>query len=356
MMTDRENIIGLFRRTGFERLMPEYSMVPDLQKRFDAYCRQTGYEPPAPAFVSIPGVPVDVPRSADFWQQFYDRPFKDGTYFDEYGVAWEPGSEACFHMRHMVHPLEPAGSLEELERYPYPTYAGEPTREMLEAVARGHAQGKFCMGGMQCTVWETAWYTRGMEALMMDMLEEPELADCVLDKVTENAVHRAQAFARAGVDGLYLGDDVGMQHTGMMSLPLYRRFLKPRLKRVIDAARAIRPDLIVLYHSCGYVRPYIDDLIEVGVDVLNPVQPESMEFRELYETYRGRLSFCGVLGTQTLMPFGTAQEVREATFAAMDFVGPQGGLLACPTHVMEPEVPLENVIAYLEACRDYKVR
>ena len=173
-------------------------------------------------------------------------------------------------------------------------------------------------------------------------------------KVTENSVHRAQVFAKAGVDGLYLGDDIGMQHTGMMSLELYRRFLKPRLKKVIDAARAIKPDLIVLYHSCGYAKPYIDDLIEAGVDVLNPVQPESMDFRELYEQYRDRLSFCGVLGTQSIMPFGTPEEVRKATFDCMDLVGPRGGLLACPTHVLEPEVPIENVVAYLEACRDYR--
>ena len=353
-MTSRENIIGLFRRTGYERLMPDYSMVPDLQQRFEAYCRDTGYVPPERAYVGIPGVPEDLPRSQEFWRQFYDHPFKEGTWFSEYGVAWEPGSAACFHMRHMYHPLENMETVAELASYPYPTFGNEPTAQMLEAVKQGHAAGKFCMGGMQCTVWETAWYARGMEVMMMDMLEEPELADFVLDKVTENSVHRAQAFAKAGVDGLYLGDDIGMQRTGMMSLELYRRFLKPRLKKVIDAARAIKPDLIVLYHSCGYAKPYIDDLIEAGVDVLNPVQPESMDFRELYEQYKGRLSFCGVLGTQSIMPFGTPEEVRKATFAYMDLVGPQGGLLACPTHVLEPEVPIENVVAYLEACRDYR--
>lgn len=356
MMTDRENVIGLLRRTGYERLMPHYSMVPDLQKRFDDYCKETGYVPPEPAFVHIPGVPADVHHDDSFWMQFYDHTFKEGTYFDSYGVANEPGSEYCFHMTHMYHPLENATELEELQAYPFPTYSDEPTEQMLQAVKDCHAKEKFALGNMQCTIWETAWYTRGMEVLMMDMLSDPEMADYMLDVVTENSLHRAVAYAKAGVDGLFLGDDIGMQKTGMMSVELYQTYLKPRLKKIIDAARAINPDIIVLYHSCGFAKPYINDLIEAGVDVLNPVQPESMDFKEIYETYGDRLSFCGTLGTQTLIPFGTPEEVRATTFAYLDMVGPKGGLLACPTHVMEPEVPVENVVAYLEACRDYQVK
>jgi uroporphyrinogen decarboxylase len=192
-----------------------------------------------------------------------------------------------------------------------------------------------------------------MEVLMMDMMTEPELAEFVLDTVTEHAVIQAQNYVLAGADGIFLGDDIGMQFTPMMSLELYREFLKPRLAKVISAAREIKPDVIVVYHSCGHATPYIPDLIEAGVDVLNPVQPESMNFEEILETYRGRLSYCGVLGTQTLMPFGSPEEVYETTTRYLDLVGPQGGLLACPTHVLEPEVPVENVVAYLEACRNY---
>lgn len=193
-----------------------------------------------------------------------------------------------------------------------------------------------------------------MFELMADMMEDEEMAEALLDRVTDNAVLRAQAYARAGVDVIYVGDDVGMQRTIMMSEALYCRYLKPRLKRVIDAARAIKPDVLIFYHSCGYVLPLIEHLIDVGVDVLNPVQPECMDFREVYERFGDRLSFHGTIGTQTTMPFGTPAQVRETVRRHLDIAGPRGGLLVEPTHLLEPEVPVENVVAYIEACKAYR--
>jgi uroporphyrinogen decarboxylase len=178
-------------------------------------------------------------------------------------------------------------------------------------------------------------------------------ATYLLDKLTETGVARARVYARAGLDILHLGDDVGMQDALMMSREMYREWLKPRLKRVIDAARAENPDLLVHYHSCGYVEPLIEDLIDVGIDILNPVQPECMDFERLHDQYGDRLSFDGTLGTQTTMPFGTPEEVRRTVIRNLDIAGPAGGLRACPTHVLEPEVPWENVEAYVQACKEY---
>lgn len=353
-MNDRENLISLFRRTGYERMPVHFSMSPDLAGRFARYCERTGYVCPPSAFVWLPGSELKTPRSQDFWRSFYSHPFKEGTGFDCYGVAHEPGSEACFHMTKMYHPLEEMTELEELMAYPFPEFVPGPTQDQRAEAVKTHEEGRFALGDMQCTVWETAWYARGMETLMMDMMAEPELAEFVLDRVTDNAVTLAVNYAKAGADGLFLGDDIGMQKSIMMSLELYRQYLKPRLKRVIDAARAVKPDIIILYHSCGYVTPFIRDLIEAGVDVLNPVQPECMDFEAIYREYGNDISFCGTLGTQTLMPFGTPEEIEMTLRKNLDLAGEKGGLLACPTHMLEPEVPVENVIAYLEACRNYK--
>ena len=139
----------------------------------------------------------------------------------------------------------------------------------------------------------------------------------------------------------------------MMDERLYCNYLKPRLRRVINAARAINPDLIVFYHCCGYLEPFIDHLIDVGVDVLNPIQPESMDFEHIHAKYGDQLSFHGTIGTQTTMPFGTVEDVRREVFRNLDIAGSHGGLLVCPTHMLEPEVPWENIRAYLLACRDY---
>ncbi len=195
---------------------------------------------------------------------------------------------------------------------------------------------------------------RGMENLMMDMMSEDEMAEALLDRVTEASVLRAESYVRSGADALFLGDDIGMQHSIMMSEELYCTWLKPRLKKVIDAARAINPEVVVFYHSCGFVTPFIPHLIEAGVDVLNPVQPECMDFGEIHAAYGDRLSFHGTIGTQSVMPFGTPDEVRRKVFENLDIAGDKGGLFAAPTHLLEPEVPVENVAAYIKACQDYK--
>ena len=103
--------------------------------------------------------------------------------------------------------------------------------------------------------------------------------------------------------------------------------------------------ILVFYHSCGYVLPFIGHLLDAGVDVLNPVQPECMDFAEVHARYGDRISFHGTIGTQTTMPFGTPDEVRRVVFTNLDIAGAKGGLLPAPTHLLEPEVPVENVIA-----------
>ncbi|MGI5930728.1 MAG: uroporphyrinogen decarboxylase family protein [Pseudoflavonifractor sp.] len=207
---------------------------------------------------------------------------------------------------------------------------------------------------MQCTVWETSWYIRGMEPLMMDMMCDEEMAEVILDRVTQMSIQRAKLYAEAGVDILYLGDDVGMQNSLMMSEELYVTWIKPRLKQVIEAAKAIKPDIIVFYHSCGFVEPLIPHLIEAGIDVLNPIQPECMDFEEIFEKYGDQVAFHGTVGTQSVMPFGTPEEVKAVVKKNLDIAGPKGGLFVAPTHLLEPEVPWENIRAYVEVCREYR--
>jgi uroporphyrinogen decarboxylase len=192
-----------------------------------------------------------------------------------------------------------------------------------------------------------------MDLLMIDMAGEDEKAVFLLDKITDLACFRAARYAEARADILALGDDLGMQRSIVMSREMYRTWLKPRLKRVIDAAKAIKPDIIIQYHSCGYVTPLIPDLIEAGIDVLNPVQPECMDVEQVLGEFGGRISFNGTIGTQTTMPFGTPQEVQATVRRNLRLAGRHGGLLCCPTHMLEPEVPWENIEAYVEACRTW---
>lgn len=353
-MNKRENLLSLCRRQGYQKVPVEFSMCPQLQERFDQYVRQ--YEPDldySPWMACVCDLtPQKIPEEK--FRAYYDVDFKEGTVIDEFGIAHEPGSAAAFHMTKMYHPMENFDSVEQVQAYPFLDYSAASGEEQAKQAEQIKRDGMAAIGMMQMTIWELSWYLRGMENLMMDMMSDDPIAEAILDRVTENAVLRAESYARSGVDILYVGDDIGMQKTIMMSESLYCDWLKPRLKKVIDRAKAINPDLLVFYHSCGFVEPFIPHLMEIGVDVLNPVQPECMNFREIHDAYGQVLSFHGTIGTQTTMPFGTPDEVRREVFTNLDIAGEKGGLMVAPTHLLEPEVPVENVIAYIKACQEYR--
>jgi uroporphyrinogen decarboxylase len=273
---------------------------------------------------------------------------------DIWGIAHEPGGAAARHMTHMRHPLERLESLDQFLAYPWPEFEKADWSFLAGEVRAIQARGLAAQVWMECTIWETAWYLRRMDLLMMDMAAENDKAVFLLDKITDLACFRAARYAEAGADILMLGDDLGMQRSIMMSPGMYRAWLKPRLKRVIDAAKAVKPDVLIQYHSCGYVTPLVPDLVEAGIDILNPVQPECMDVEQVFGEFRGRLSFNGTIGTQTTMPFGSPDAVRSAVRRNLALAGPRGGLFCCPTHVLEPEVPWENVEAYVEACGEWR--
>lgn len=353
--TARENVLNLYRRQGYERVPFQFNLCPSLVESFRARTGATGDYAEHFAF-PIRGCGLAPSRSGGFVQErwFPGETFKPRTRFDVWGVGHEPGSDAAHHMTRMLHPLASARTLDDLAAYPFPDWSPEPTADLLRQVEAHHARGLAVEGHISCTVWERAWYLRGMERLVADFAEADGFATALLDAVTARAERIVTAYARAGCDILCLGDDIGTQSRLMMSPATYRRWLKPRLRRVVDAAKAVKPDIVVLYHSCGHVTGLIRDLIEAGVEVLNPVQPESMDFAALHREFGRDLSFNGTLGTQTVMPFGTPAQVQAEVRRGLAIAGPQGGLLPCPTHLLEPEVPWANIEAYVEACREWQ--
>ncbi len=352
-MTPKENVESLLRRRGFEWIPVCFDLCPSQRERFK---KETGEED-YPSYFSFPwrGVPgpAKAQRPPVDWTAYHPGPYAEGTSFDDLGVGHEPGGKSAFHMTRMLHPMRPFSSLEQFQAYPYPDFSKSDPAPIAEAVKRVQASGLMAMANQNCTVWESSWYMRGMEELMMDMLSGDECAAWHLDKMTSIACDKARAFATAGVELLHLGDDIGMQKSVMMSPELYREWLKPRLAKVIREAKKAKPDIIISYHSCGYIEPFIPDLIEVGVEVLNPIQPECMPFERLHAEYGDVLSFWGSLGTQSTLPLGSAQDVRKAVLENLKAAGRKGGLLCTPTHLVEPEVPWENIMAYVDACKEF---
>jgi uroporphyrinogen decarboxylase len=194
-----------------------------------------------------------------------------------------------------------------------------------------------------------------MEALLVDMCIHPDLAAVLMNKVTEISVALARKVTSLGVDILWLADDFGTQQDLIVGPPMWQEWFKPRLRRVIASAKQINPNVIVAFHSDGNVEKIVPDLIDIGVEVLNPVQPECMDPAKLKADYGEHLAFWGAIGTQTTLPFGTPQEVKAVVKERIETVGAKGGFIIAPTHVVEPEVPWENILAFVEAVEEYGV-
>jgi uroporphyrinogen-III decarboxylase len=186
----------------------------------------------------------------------------------------------------------------------------------------------------------------------MDLLEDPDLAEAILDIPYRYHLVAAERLVEAGVDMLWTGDDVGAQNGMLMSPATWRRFLKPKMAQFISRMRGINPDVKIAYHSDGDVSDVIPDLIEIGVDVLNPVQPASMDPAQLKREYGDRLLFWGSIDEQYTLPFGSPDDVRAEILTRLTTIGHGGGLILAPTHHVQLDTPMENFWAMVETIRD----
>lgn len=351
-MTNRENFFSIVHRTGYEHIPVQFNLCPGLQEICQKKLHITNYED----HFQMPWRFVDdlylKNHDTKQYQTYYTPPLKANAEINLWGVGHEKSSNSM-HMSYMRHPLENMNSLEEIMAYPFPDFSNADGSHQVAQVQQIKANDLIAAGLVESPTWENAWYLRGMEELFCDMMEDNPIAEYLLDKITEISIIRGLAFVRAGVDLIYTGDDIGMQHTTMMSESLYCKWLKPRLKKFIAALKAENPNVIILYHSCGFIEPLIPHLIDAGIDILNPIQSECMDFKKIHDTYGTRLSFHGTIGTQTLMPFGTPEQIKKEVWKNLDIAGEKGGLLVAPTHMLEPEVPFENILAYVDACHQY---
>ena len=351
MLSPRENIIKALKRQGFDNVPVDFvfcdSQIESFHKRFGHDDYETYF-----GMCHRP-IEMNIQRNYVNGADLYKREtLPDSTVFDEYGIGHSKGSAAAFHMTRMHHPLKGA-DMNEILDYPYPTVAQDELPKLKARMDDLRNRGLASFAFIQMTVWEASWYLRSMDELMIDMMMEDERATIILDKLTDFAVSKATTYTKVGADILSLGDDIGTQSSTMIDVGFWERWLKPRLAKVISSAREVNPDVLIFYHSCGHVTPFIDQLIEIGVDILNPVQPESMSFDEVYDQYGKRISFWGTLGTQKLLPFGTAEDVYKTTISRLERCGEKGGIVIGPTHMVEPEVPWENLTAIVEAAKEF---
>ncbi len=195
------------------------------------------------------------------------------------------------------------------------------------------------------SLYERAWTLRGMENLMMDFIDHPQFVHALLNAIADYNVAQVEKALKYDIDAVYFGDDWGQQRGLQMGPRLWRTFIYPVLQRMYAAVRDAGRHVFI--HSCGDVDELFDDLIAIGLNCFNPFQPEVMDVFALLKHYRGRLAFHGGLSTQRTLPYGSVDDVCRETQRLFD-AGRNGGYIFAPAHAVEGDVPLENMLAFIE--------
>lgn len=335
-----------------ERVLFYASFVPDLQQRVIEHIGTEDYET---HYGMLRPIHVDYKKPdhlqpPDFSRYWEHENLPEGTTITHIGAAQVPSG--YYHFFGYISPLRNATSLAELEDYPLPDFSQYDDSHFASTVTDAHDQGRVTKAWIG-HMYEDAWQIRGLEEFLEDMIERPDWAECLLEKLFQRNMSRAIGFARAKVDWIVTGDDVANQHAMMFAPHTWRDMMLSRWRKVWQRIKEISPTTQIWYHSDGNIEAIVPDLIDAGVDILNPIQPECLDVPAVYRMCKGKVTFDGLMGTQSTMPFGTPDDVRTRVKDIIDTYGQSGGLIISPTHVLEPEVPLENIDAFCNACREY---
>jgi uroporphyrinogen decarboxylase len=318
------------------RLVETMDLPPDHR----AFCLEGDF-----AFVTIePDVAIE-----QFRPYLGDLPA--GTRVSYWGIGEQPQTTGTgWHAGHrMFHPLSKVNTIQELERYPFPDLASSGADEGLEHKVRQFKEdGYTVLGQMSQTILETAYNMRGIPQLMVDFYERPRYVDLLFQRIAEQRRFQARRFAEAGVDILRIGDDIATQRGLMVSPALYREWIKPLHASVIAQARRVHPGLPVKYHSDGQLTDLLPDLIDIGVNIINPVQPECMDLATIKHTFGKQLVLWGCMPVQSVFPHGSASDVRRHLEFLMEKIAVDGGLVCKFTNFLFTDRSLENLRTFLK--------
>jgi len=267
--------------------------------------------------------------------------------FDAFGVGWNLNSEGVSADSH------PLGNMENYGQYHWPVPINTAMMDYGKKTVEKYKDEYYLLGFQHIGLFERCWCIRGYENFMCDLMLEPEFIEEMLDNILIYKLNEARMYLDSGVDAVRLGDDWGLQHGLQIPPSLWRRFIKPRqailYKFYKDAG------LPVFQHSCGDISSIIPDLIEIGLDVLHPVQPLSMDIAQLADQYGDQLVFWGGIDTQEVLPLWKPEQIRKEVKRVYDILGANNRYILAPSQEIMSDVPAANFEALMQGIRDCRM-
>ncbi len=300
-------------------------------------------------------IQVPVVRNPKYHGEIYE----DDTFSDIFGNRYKQVKYGDISSYTVVKPvLEDARSVDDIEKVRWPGDDYVDIEESVKKAKEAHSSGLAVYGGMWASIFTTSRSIMGEENFFISLYEQPDIISALTERLTEFYISVNEVYfqaCRKYVDIFYFGSDFGTQNSMFISPEMFREFFKPGLKKIIHHAKGF--GLKVMFHTCGAISDIIPDLIECGVDILDPVQvsAHNMDPMQLGQKFKGKICFHGGISTQTVLPFGKPEDVRRQVIEAIEALGPLG-YIASPDQDMMGDIPLENIETMFRTIREYKIR
>lgn len=284
-------------------------------------------------------------------EKFPTKTYKNGLIENEWGIVFKPMG---LYNEFYVFPLANAKTAGEIAKFKFPDpFAKGRWTEAEKTIAKyGKTHG--IIADLETTLFETARYLVGLEKFLMDLMLEAEYIDPLLDKIQEIHTFYGIKMIELGADVLWCGDDFGTQQSQIMDMETFRKYFKPRFKKMFLEFKKANPGIKLAWHSCGAFRPLITDFIEIGLDIVNPIQPMAagMEPQALKNDFGDDLVFFGGICVQDLLPNKTPAEIRNEIHRRSKILGKNGGYIIAPAHNIQDDTSVENILAFFEGAID----
>lgn len=283
-------------------------------------------------------------------QNFPTKTLAQGLIKNEWGMIFKPMG---LYNEFYEYPLAHVTAAKDIENFNFPDPTAEGRWDAAKITIKKYGKTHGIIGDLETTIFETAWYLTGLEKFLMDLMMEAEYIPPLLDKIQEIHTLYGKKMIELGADVLWCGDDFGTQQSQIMSLETFRKYFKPRYKTMFTEFRKTNPDIKIAWHSCGAFRPFIPDFIEIGLDIVNPLQPMAagMNPESLVKEFGKDLIFFGGVCVQDLLPNKTPPEIDAEIQRRKSIFGKNNGYIIAPAHNIQNDTTIENIIAFFEAAK-----
>ena len=250
---------------------------------------------------------------------------KEGeVFYDEWGIKYK-----TVYYNEGYYPTiieNPIKVLDDYEKYTFPDPLGDKNFDLLGEVVKKYKKDKYIFAGDVSTLFEGSWFLRGMENFLIDLYKDPEYVEILLDKFVDYKIKAGLKALSLGADVLWLGDDIGMQDRMIIPPEFFRKYLKPKYAKIIQELREKNREAKIAFHTCGFIEPIIEDFIDIGVDILNSLQPVN-DLKMIKKKYGKNLVFWGGIDIQEVLPIGDAGDVIKEVKEKLEILAPGGGYI-----------------------------